>query len=284
LAIVLLVAGGGIAYSLPTAYVSVAGGNSTVRLGVNLFGVTVSATAEDAQGQAMLDEVNVNNLGYGDALRALATSMGAANGTGASDLNVEVSSSVTSLQRAALEDDAARVLGSHPTLPVPVSPQLVSTPSSPMSPSLPVSPVSPVRPQDPEVPAPVLATQLPSAVASSEPEQEVPDTSDPTSTQNSAWLQESSSSSAATGSPRADADAGSSVGSGSYSWNGPEPAEQIDWAVADSAVSIGDHGSEVEDIVAPKDNLVDSLGDEDQPAPSDSGNQDEIQDSMGEEA
>ena len=270
LAIVLLVAGGGIAYSLPTAYVNVAGGNSTVRLGVNLFGVTVFATAEDAQGQAMLDEANVNNLGYGDALRALATSMGGAGGTNASELNVEVSSSVTSLQRAALEDDAARVLGSHPAPPLPSTPSLVNTPTTP---ALPVSPVSPVRPQEPEAPAPVLATQLPSAANASEPAQEEPAAADPTPVQSSsdAWSQGSSS---GTGSLRADASV----------WYEPEPAEQIDSAVADSAESIGDHGSETDDSASIDDSFVDSLGDEETPSPSDQGIQDSLLDSMGEEA
>ena len=270
LAIVLLVAGGGIAYSLPTAYVDVAGGNSTVRLGVNLFGVTVFATAEDAQGQAMLDEANVNNLGYGDALRALATSMGGAGGTNASELNVEVSSSVTSLQRAALEDDAARVLGSHPASPLPSTPSLVNTPTTP---ALPVSPVSPVRPQEPEAPAPVLATQLPSAANVPEPAQEEPAAADPTPVQSSsdAWSQGSSS---GTGSLRADAS----------DWYEPEPAEQIDSAVADSAESIGDHGSETDDSAGIDDSFVDSLGDEETPSPSDQGIQDSLLDSMGEEA
>ena len=262
LAIVLLVAGGGLAYTLPTAFVRVVGGNSTVRLGVNLFGVTVSATAEDAASQAILDEAQVNNLGYGDALRALATSL---SGAGANGLNVEVDSSVTSLQRTALEDDAAKVMNEQSTLVLPATTSVAQA-----TPQLPVSPLSPVRPQELVDPAPVLATQLPAAATAAAPEQDTPASSGSAE----ADYQGGSSSSTGSGSS-AGAESSASEQAPSYEWI--EPAEQIDSAVAETPESIGESTEPEAAGEEQPSELVDSIGKETAPAPGESA----IQDSLG---
>lgn len=60
----------GAAYAIPTTYVSVEG-SSAYELGVDIFGVTVSATASDEAGRALLADASVCNRGYGDSIEAL---------------------------------------------------------------------------------------------------------------------------------------------------------------------------------------------------------------------
>ena len=59
---------GGVAYATPTAYVEVVVDETSIELGVNRFGYTVSAEATDEAGQEFLRENNVRNMSYEKSL------------------------------------------------------------------------------------------------------------------------------------------------------------------------------------------------------------------------
>lgn len=148
-ALVLVAVSGGIALRAPTAFVSVSGPESTIQLGINVFGMTVSATSNDPAGQEMLSTVNVGNMGYEDSLRVLADMMGGANPAG---MNVEVSS-VTDGQKSSLEDSSLKVLDI-------LQAQRTSEVKPTVKPELPASPAQPVKPEfQPEV---LVASAVPS--------------------------------------------------------------------------------------------------------------------------
>ena len=59
---------GGVAYALPLSHVVVSQGETSVDLGVNVFGVTVSVSCEDSEMQALFDEADLRGRGYEEAL------------------------------------------------------------------------------------------------------------------------------------------------------------------------------------------------------------------------
>lgn len=63
--------GSGIAYALPVSHVLVSVDDTTFDLGVNLFGTTVSATANNDAGKSAIASTEVHNVGYRDAMNRL---------------------------------------------------------------------------------------------------------------------------------------------------------------------------------------------------------------------
>ena len=201
---------GGLAYRLPTAYVSVQGSESTIWLGVNIFGQTVSATSEDVAGQKMLEDVNVRNMGYEDSLRTLFGTFDQADPTGVPVVSVEVSSAITGGQKDSLQDNASKLMNelaasaaasaAAETPAEPAKPAASESSStahadaanaaaeaeaakadasakpaeSPLSPEVPASPVTPVTPATPVVPATPVAPAQPSAVTPVDPDSDEP--------------------------------------------------------------------------------------------------------------
>ena len=70
---------GGVAYAIPTSSVTVTAGDGAVDLGVNCFGITVSATSESAEVQQAVDGAQVRNLPYDESLGRAIDSLEAAN-------------------------------------------------------------------------------------------------------------------------------------------------------------------------------------------------------------
>lgn len=59
---------GGVAYATPASHITVTQGETAIDLDVNCFGITVSATSDGEDGQAIVDENELRNLSYKDAL------------------------------------------------------------------------------------------------------------------------------------------------------------------------------------------------------------------------
>ena len=68
---VTLILGGGIAYTMPVSNVEVALGESKVTLGVNVFGVTVSAQADGNDAKETLKKIEVHNMRLEDSMERL---------------------------------------------------------------------------------------------------------------------------------------------------------------------------------------------------------------------
>jgi hypothetical protein len=66
-----LILGGGIAYTMPASNVEVALGESKVTLGVNVFGVTVSAQADGNDAKETLKKIEVHNMRLEDSMERL---------------------------------------------------------------------------------------------------------------------------------------------------------------------------------------------------------------------
>lgn len=101
---------GGVAYALPTSNVTVAAGGSAVELGVNCFGITVSAVSEDAEAQRALDEAWVRNIPYGDSLGRVLDSLGTAD---SDSIQIKVETS-DERARADMEKRAAEIVDEKP--------------------------------------------------------------------------------------------------------------------------------------------------------------------------
>lgn len=72
---------GGIAYATPSSYISVNEGGTTLTLGVNSFGVTVSATADTDAGTKLIDDHKVCNKDFADSVRTIATAINSGDGS-----------------------------------------------------------------------------------------------------------------------------------------------------------------------------------------------------------
>lgn len=59
---------GGVAYATPVTYYEVTQDSTTVTLGVNCFGVTVSAVSDNAEGRAIVESTELCNMRYEDSL------------------------------------------------------------------------------------------------------------------------------------------------------------------------------------------------------------------------
>ena len=63
--------GGALSYVVPASHVTVSAGDTTFDLGVNVYGTTVSATANSDAGNAAISSAEVRNVGFEDALGRL---------------------------------------------------------------------------------------------------------------------------------------------------------------------------------------------------------------------
>ena len=63
--------GGVLSYAIPASHVTVSAGDTTFDLGVNVYGTTVSATANSDAGKAAISSAAVRNVGFEDALGRL---------------------------------------------------------------------------------------------------------------------------------------------------------------------------------------------------------------------
>lgn len=61
----------GSAYAIPFTHETVTVGDTGIDLGVNVFGITVSAQANDEKGQQLLDEGDVRNMSFEDSVSAI---------------------------------------------------------------------------------------------------------------------------------------------------------------------------------------------------------------------
>ena len=62
---------GGVAYALPASHVTIGEGDTAVDIGVNVFGITVSADADTDEGKELLKDVDVRNMRYEDSIDKL---------------------------------------------------------------------------------------------------------------------------------------------------------------------------------------------------------------------
>lgn len=70
-AVAIIGTAGGVAYAVPSNHVQITEGDTTVEMGVNIFGVTVATTANTDEGKAVLDAVDVRDKGFEDAFGAI---------------------------------------------------------------------------------------------------------------------------------------------------------------------------------------------------------------------
>lgn len=101
---------GGTAYALPASHVTVSQGTTTFDLAVNVFGVTVDVSASDDAGKAALQDLNVRNKGYEEALELVLESYETHMGDHVTeDLSVKVDGMLAH-EPGALPEGVARVV------------------------------------------------------------------------------------------------------------------------------------------------------------------------------
>ena len=106
--VALMLAGGGVAYALPASHISITSGDTTVDLGVNIFGVTVDASADTAEGAELLDDLVVRGKGYEDAMELVASGLDEREQSGSS-LAIHVHGG-SAAQREHMDEAADRVM------------------------------------------------------------------------------------------------------------------------------------------------------------------------------
>lgn len=63
-----LALGGGIAYATPATYYDITQDNATITLGVNCFGITISATSDNEAGNELIASTDLRNIPYEESL------------------------------------------------------------------------------------------------------------------------------------------------------------------------------------------------------------------------
>ena len=71
--------GGGVAYAAPATYYEIEQGDARVTLGVNLFGITVSATADNDMARELVESSNLTNIPYEQSIARTIEQMQASN-------------------------------------------------------------------------------------------------------------------------------------------------------------------------------------------------------------
>lgn len=102
------VAGGGVAYALPSSYVTVSSGGTTIELGVNVFGVTVGAIADTDEGMELLEGLELRGKGYEDAMELVAEGFDE-QGADEAGLDIRIHGGSPS-QRKSMDEAAERVM------------------------------------------------------------------------------------------------------------------------------------------------------------------------------
>lgn len=108
IAVALVLATGGIAYAVPVSYVTMTSGETTIDLGVNVFGRTVNATAGDEEGATLLEELELCGKGYEDAMETVADGLAERKPDG-EQLDVHVHGGF-GRQRDSMDEAAGRVM------------------------------------------------------------------------------------------------------------------------------------------------------------------------------
>lgn len=108
--------GGVLSYAIPASHVTVSAGDTTFDLGVNVYGTTVSATANSDDGRAAISSAEVHNVGFQDALGRLIDAYDQQRGGEQDEVQVSVHDPFGGGERFASEAD--RVLeGRRPASP-----------------------------------------------------------------------------------------------------------------------------------------------------------------------
>lgn len=108
--------GGVLSYAIPASHVTVSAGDTTFDLGVNVYGTTVSATANSDDGRAAISSAEVHNVGFQDALGRLIDAYDQQRGGEQDEVQVSVRDPFGGEERFASEAD--RVLeGRRPASP-----------------------------------------------------------------------------------------------------------------------------------------------------------------------
>lgn len=107
---------GGVAYAMPTSHVLLVQGDASIELGVNRFGMVISAESDNDAGRAIIDSNGLLHVSYEDALVRAAGAMDSSLPDGQLALSV---SSNDAAQRERLENGNASFLsnreGKEPT-------------------------------------------------------------------------------------------------------------------------------------------------------------------------
>ncbi|MCR4871435.1 MAG: hypothetical protein K5859_09090 [Atopobiaceae bacterium] len=107
IAVVLVLATGGIAYAVPVSHVTMISGDTTIDLGINVFGVTVGTSADTDEGIELLEGLDVRGAGYEDAMERVADRLEERR---AEDESIEVRIDGTGPQREAIVETADRLM------------------------------------------------------------------------------------------------------------------------------------------------------------------------------
>lgn len=94
---------GGVAYATPASHVVLVQGDAVIELDVNCFGITISASANDA-GQQLLSESGTLNVPYEDSVARVSDSMRASNPTVPVEVTMKSGSSSKTLSTQAVEE------------------------------------------------------------------------------------------------------------------------------------------------------------------------------------
>lgn len=100
--------GGVLSYAIPASHVTVSAGDTTFDLGVNVYGTTVSATANSDAGNAVISSAEVRNVGFEDALGRLIDAYDQQRGGEQDEVQVSVNNPLGGGERFASE--AERVI------------------------------------------------------------------------------------------------------------------------------------------------------------------------------
>ena len=106
-----LAAGGTAACALPATHVYATAGETTFDLGVNLFGVTVSAEADSEAGKEILEDANVRYERFEEAFDRILEAYEQRGGEEEPTVRVESSAPFGGGER--LDEEAQNVMGSH---------------------------------------------------------------------------------------------------------------------------------------------------------------------------
>lgn len=102
--------GGGAAYATPVSHTQVSMGDSTVDLGVNVFGMTVSAQSEDDEGRDMLKKASVHNMRLKDSVQRLVDMREKDHGP---DEDIRICAQDRNGQDEPIGDDVNRIIEEH---------------------------------------------------------------------------------------------------------------------------------------------------------------------------
>lgn len=98
---------GGVAYAVPTSHVTVSSEGVSVDIGVNLFGMAVSATSDSEDGRSVIGSADLLNKPYEEALAHAVDTMGSLDDDRGFEVVVE---SGDEGQRRRLEDGSAALM------------------------------------------------------------------------------------------------------------------------------------------------------------------------------